>query len=167
MSLKPLKDFKDKKRELKILILGPYRPPPALQRLETLRDCLINRKFNQVKLAKDFPDEIEYNEDLDIYFTKKSYRLIEEWAHVPVFIFLKNGDNTGVTSELIHLCESVKTKVPYALVLVERKLKLSSLISGPIKIQKISSESFKDDEELCNLAYGHCINALYRLYYYI
>jgi len=149
--------------------LGAYRPSNALKRLEKLRNCLIQRGFQITKLAKDLPNEIKYSEDMDEHYTIKSQKLIKDWAHIPVFVYFKNSDNTGVTAELIYTCQSLPEKQSYCAVFFEGKLEdFSSQVKGSIKItRKISYEIFNNDKELCNLAFGHSLKMLDRLFYYL
>lgn len=162
-------EFKHKKQLLRILILGAYKPRGALERLEDLRDCLIKRGFSSARLAKDFPDAARYSDDVDEHFTIKSRKLIDEWAHVPIFVFFKNADNQGVASEITYTCLQLHDKQSCCAVFFEDKLAdFSSQIRGSIKItRQISYEIFKGNEELCELAAGHSLKMLDRLFYFI
>jgi len=119
------------------------------------------------RLVEDFPDTEKFSEDLDEHFTLKSRKLIGSWAHVPIFVFFKSADNLGVNSELIFSCVSLPKKATYGAVFFETTLDISSQIKGSIKIAKISYENFENDRELCNLAFGHSIKMLDRLFYYL
>lgn len=165
----PADEFKHKKQLLRILILGAYKPHRASERLEDLRDCLIKRAFKSTKLAKDFPDTTKYSDDVDEHFTIKSRMLIDEWAHVPLFVFLKNADNQGVASEITYTCLQLHDKQSCCAVFFEDKLaNFSTQIKGSIKLTKqISYEIFRGDEELCDLAAGHSLKILDRLFYFI
>ena len=160
-------DFNQYKRRLHILILGPYRPKPYLRRLEALQDCLITRKFEMTRLVKDFPDEEKLSSDLDEHFTKKSRLCINTWAHVPMFIFFKDADNLGVNTELSFTCLGLPNKGKNAVVFFEKGMDISSQVKGSIKIAKISFEIFDNDKELCDLAFGHSLKILDRLFYHI
>lgn len=119
------------------------------------------------RLVKDFPDDKKYSRDLDEHFTIKSRKLIEKWAHVPIFVFFKGADNLGVNSELIYTCINLTWKASFSAVFFETDMDISSQVKGSIKIAKISYENFIDDKELCNLAFGHSIKVLDRLFYYL
>ena len=140
-----------------------------MKRLEKLRDCLTRREFEVTKLAKDLPNEIKYSEDMDEHYTIKSRKLIKDWAHVPIFVYFKNSDNTGVTAELIYTCQSLPEKQSCCAVFFEGRLEdFSSQVKGTIKItRKISYEIFNDDKELCDLAFGRSLKILDRLFYYL
>ncbi len=155
------------KKRLKILILGPYRPKKALERLEKLRDCLTKKGFSAARLVEDFPDTVRFSDDLDEHFTIKSRKLIEGWANIPIFVFFRRADNLGVNSELIYSCVSLPRKTACCAVFFETSLDISSQIKGSIKIAKISYETFESHKELCNLAFGHSIKTLDRLFYYL
>ena len=161
--------FKHRKQLLRILVLGAYRPRGASERLEKLRDCLIKRGYSSAKLAKDFPDTARYSDDVDEHFTIKSRKLIDEWADVPIFVFFKSADNQGVASEITYTCLRLHDKQSCCAVFFEGKLAdYSTQIRGSIKItRQISYEVFKADEELCDLAAGHCLKILDRLFYFI
>jgi hypothetical protein len=162
-------EFTQNKQKLKILVLGAYRPENASKKLENLRDCLINRGFKSAKLAKDFPDTIIYSQDMDEHFTIKSRKLIDEWAHVPIFVFFKKADNQGVASEITYTCLELHDKQSCCAVFFEDKLaNFSTQIKGSIKIaRQISYETFKDDKDLCDLAAGHALKTLDKLFYFI
>jgi len=162
-------NFIQGKQKLRILILGAYKPSKALKRLEKLRDCLIKKGFESAKLARDFPDDKQYSEDLDEHYTKKSRDLIANWAHVPIFIFFKKADNQGVATEIAYTCDTLQDKQSSCTAFFEGKLEdFSSQVKGSIKITKrVSYETFADDEELCNLAVGHSLKILDRLFYYL
>jgi hypothetical protein len=160
-------DLNQHKRRLHILILGPYRPKSHLKRLESLQDCLIARKFEMTKLVKDFPDRKKFSEDMDEHFTKKSRLYINTWAHVPMFVFFKDADNLGVNTELTFTCVNLPDKGKHAVVFFEKGMDISSQVIGSVKIARISYEIFENDEELCDLAFGHSLKILDRLFYYI
>jgi hypothetical protein len=52
-------------------------------------------------------------------------------------------------------------------VFFEKGMNISSQVTGSIKIARISYESFRDDKELCDLAFGHSLKVLDKLFYYI
>jgi hypothetical protein len=160
-------NFNQYKRRLHILILGPYRPKSYLRRLESLQDCLKSRKFESTNLVKDFPDQEKFSSDLDEHFTMKSRLCINTWAHVPMFIFFKEADNLGVNTELTFTCINLPSKEKHAVVFFEKGMDISSQVIGTVKIAKISYEIFESDKELCDLAFGHSLKILDRLFYYI
>ncbi len=160
-------DINQYKCRLNTLILGPYRPKAYPRRLETLQDCLITKKFEMTRLVKDFSDEEKLSSDLDEHFTRKSRLCLNTWAHVPTFAFFKDADNLGVNTELAYTCLKLPDKAKYAVVFFETGLDISSQIKGSIKIAKISYETFGSDKELCDLAFGHSLKVLDRLFYLI
>jgi hypothetical protein len=166
-----LSDFlQERKRKLKILVLGAYRPNSILKRLERMQQCLINRKFESTKLVKDFPDKKRYDKDSDIHFTKKSRQLMENWAHLLIFVFFLEGENLGVGNELDYMCLKIPMTIQHSLVLLESGIDIGSQVRGTIKLaqnQKLSFEYFQSDTELCTLALGHCRKVLDRLFYYL
>jgi hypothetical protein len=119
------------------------------------------------KLVKDFPDKEKFSSDLDEHFTKKSRLCINTWTHVPMFIFFKDADNLGVNTELTFTCLDLPNKGKNAVVFFEKDMGISSQVIGSVKIAKISYEIFESDKELCDLAFGHCLKILDRLFYYI
>lgn len=164
-------DLRDKKNKLKILILGAYRPPKMLQRLEKLRECLIEKHFLLARLVKDFPDNLRLDDDDDIHFNKKSHFLLEGWAHVPLFIFFLKGKNLGVGNELSYTWLRLPMKTSCSAVFLEKNIDVGTMVRGSVKSakrdNKLSFETFKDDKELCRVAFGHCRKVLDRLFYYI
>jgi len=162
-------DFQLAKKRLKILILGAYKPSGALERLEKLQNCLIKRGFEMTKLAKDFPNRQKHSQDLDEHFTIKCRKLMRNWADVSIFVFFKEAENQGVTIEMAYACLKLDDKQSRCAVFFEHKLRdFSSQVTGTIKVTKrISYEVFKSDKELCNLASGHSLKILDRLFYYL
>lgn len=156
------------KQRLRILILGAYKPVEKLKKLENLRDCLIKRGFQVTRLAMDFPDKRKYDKDMDVHYTKKSRRLIRKWAHVPILVFFNEANNLGVANELAYVCQSLLDKQSCCVVFFESGIDVGSQVRGSIKIaKKISYEIFKSDRELCDLAFGHALKVLDRLFYYL
>lgn len=154
---------------LQILILGPYAPKRALERLEILQKCLIGKGFSQTSLVKDFSDKETYSQDPDEHFTLKSQKLIKEWAHVPIFIFLKDADNQGVTIELTYTCVTLTDKQSCCATFFEGDWEnFSRLMRGQVKLTKrVSFSDFDNDADLCDLAGGHALKILDRLYYFL
>jgi len=159
------KDFENKKKAIKILILGPYRPTSAKQRLVQFRDCLKKSDCQNAKLVEDFPDFPKYDPDPDIHFTLKSRDKIKNWADAVIFVFLCDADNQGVSNELIFTCLSVQHKLHYSIELHEQGIQLSTQTKGPIKISRMNSDEFQSDRQLCQLAMGFCTKIVYELLY--
>jgi hypothetical protein len=169
-----INDFLEGKQKLRVLILGAYRPEMAERRLERLRECLISKGFKSTRLAKDFSDVKKDSQDLDEHFTLKSRKLVEDWADVPVFVFfkkasfLRRADNQGVASEITYTCLKVDKKQSCCAAFFEGKLEdFSSQVKGSVKIVKISYETFRNDNDLCEMVAGHCLKTLDRLFYYL
>ncbi len=155
----------DKKRRLRILILGPYRPKSCLTKIESLKNYLKATGFENTKLVKDFPDYEKFSEDMDEHFTKKSRLCINTWTHVPIFIFFRKADNLGVNTELTYTCLNFPNKGKQAAVFFEKGMDVSTQVLGSVKIAKISYEIFENQKSLCELTSGHCLKILDRLYY--
>jgi len=153
--------FAQEKKIKKILVLGPYKPPLARERLERLRDCLLEHGYENAKIVEDFPDIPKYDEDPDKHFTLKSRDRIKNWADVLVFIFMREANNLGVWSELQFTLFSVKDKIHYSIELHERGVDLSSQTRGPLKISRMYSNEFRSDRELFSLAIAFCTNVAY------
>lgn len=156
------------KKKLKILVLGAYKPKKALERLKQLRDCMIRNGFESTRIAIDF-DTKKYSIDRDEHYTQKCRELIKNWADVPIFVFFKSADNSGVAVEIAYTSLKALDKQSCSAAFFEKKLEnFSTQIKGTIKItKKISWETFKNDPELCKLAVGHSRNMVDRLFYYI
>jgi hypothetical protein len=75
---------------------------------------------------------------LDEHFTKKNRICINTWAHVPIFVFLRNDDNLGINTELTFTCLDLPNKGKNAAVFFEKDIKMSSQVIDSIKIAKIS-----------------------------
>lgn len=155
--------FERKKKDIKILILGPYNPPSAKLRLIKFRDCLKRSSYQNAKLVEDFSDTPKYDPDPDIHFTLKSRDRIKNWADVLVFVLLCDADNQGVSNELVFTCISVQRKLHYCIELHEQGIHLSTQTKGPIKISRINSNEFWSDRQLCELAMGFCTKIVYEL----
>ena len=67
-----INNYLQNKQQLKILLLGAYKPAEALNRLKKLQVCMMRKGFVSTMLAKDFPDATRYSEDLDEHYTMKS-----------------------------------------------------------------------------------------------
>lgn len=161
------KSFEEKKRRVKILVLGPYRPPDAEKRLKKFRRCLHNKKYKNAKIVADFPDEPRFHPDWDIHSSLKSQEYIRNWGDVLIFVFFRDADNQGVANELTFTCLKVLEKVHFSVVLKEKSIILSSLTKGPIKVHRIKSDVFEDDKELYEKAQGYLTEFVYQLYWQI
>jgi hypothetical protein len=153
--------FAEEKRIKRILILGPYKPPPAKERLIGLRDCLLVHGYENARIVEDFPNIPKYDEDPDKHFTLKSRDKIKNWAEVLVFVFARKANNLGVWSELQFTLDYVKDKIRYSIELHEQGVDLSSQTRGPLKISRMYSSEFRSDRKLCNLAIAFCTNVVY------
>jgi hypothetical protein len=141
--------------DLKILILGAYRPRDMFKRLEGIRDCLRQKGFINTYLVENLRDEPRFDKDNDIHWTWKSNYLMEN-SDLNLFIFFEDCDNSGVGSELSYFIN--KTEEDFrCLVLCEGSIEqISSRIRADIKEMKLRNINFKagDDLNACNLAYG-------------
>jgi len=157
------KDFENKKKSIKVLILGPYKPSNAKQRLIRFKDCLLNHGYEKARLVEDFPDVPRYDPDPDIHFTLKSRDNIKNWADMLIFVCFLNADNLGVTNELTFTCDLMQSKIHWSIELHEEGIQLSTQTKGPIKISRMNSDEFRNDQELCEKAIGFCTKVVYEL----
>jgi hypothetical protein len=155
------RDFESKKKSQKILILGPYKPKLAKERLIQLSDCLRKHGYENAKRVADFPDTQRYDKDPDKHFTLKSRDKIKNWADVLVFVFMHKANNLGVWGELQFTVDFVKEKVHYSIELHEEGVDLSTQTRGPLKISRMYSNEFRNDRQLCELAMAFCTNVVY------
>jgi len=153
--------FAEDKKTKRILILGPYKPLPAKERLIRLRDCLLVHGYENAKIVEDFPNIPKYDEDPDKHFTLKSRDKIENWADVLIFVFMREANNLGVWAELQFTLAFVKDKIHYSIELHEKGVDLSSQTRGPLKISRMYSSEFHNDGKLCKLAMAFCTNVVY------
>ena len=66
---------------------------------------MIAKGFEMTKLALDFDSTQTISDnDLDEHYTLKSRQLIADWADVPIFVFFKKADNSGVAVEIAYTC---------------------------------------------------------------
>ncbi len=153
--------FVEEKKIKKVLILGPYKPPPAKERLIQLRDCLQAHGYEKAKIVEDFPDIPKYDEDPDKHFTLKSRDEIKNWADALIFVFMREANNLGVWSELQFTLDFVRDKVHYSIELHEQGVDLSSQTRGPLKISRMNSSEFCGDKKLCSLAMAFCTDVVF------
>lgn len=155
------RNFENKKRNMKVLILGPYKPPSAKLKLVQFQKRLQDYGYATARLVDDFPDEPKYDPDPDIHFTVKSQDKIKNWAEVLIFVFLNDADNQGVSNELMFTCYLVREKTHYSIALYEKGIQLSTQTKGPLKISRMNSSEFCTDRELCDRALGFCTKVVY------
>ena len=155
------RDFENKKKNLKILILGPYKPQSAEKRLIQFRDRLRSHGYDNAKTVKDFPDIPKYDEDPDKHFTLKSEDKIKNWSDALIFVFMCDANNLGVWAELQFTLYSVKEKIHYSVELHEKGIDLSTQTRGRVKISRLYSYEFRSDQQLCDLAMAFCTNVVY------
>jgi hypothetical protein len=155
------RNFENKKKDQKILILGPYKPPLAEKRLMKLRDCLRSHGYDNAKTVKDFPDIPKYDEDPDKHFTLKSEDKIKNWGDALIFVFMCNANNLGVWAELQSTLFSVKEKIHNTVELHEKGIDLSTQTRGRVKISRLYSYEFGSDQQLCDQVVAFCTNIVY------
>lgn len=156
------RDFENKKKDTKTLILGPYKPQLAEKRLIKLRDCLRSHGYDNAKIVKgDFPDIPKYHKDPEIHFTLKSEDKIKNWADVLIFVFMREANNLGVWDELKFTTRDVKEKIHYSIELHEEGTETSSRTRARLKISRMDSHEFRSDRQLCDLAMAFCTNVVY------
>jgi len=144
-----------KAADLKILILGAYRPKDMFKRLEKIRDCLRQKGFINTYLVENLCDEPRFDKDNDIHWTRKSNYLMKN-SDLNLFVFFADCDNSGVGDELSYFIN--KTEEDFrCIVLCEESIeKISSRIRAKIKEMKLRNIDIKagDDLDACELAYG-------------
>lgn len=143
--------------ELKILILGPYRPENMINRLKTIRDCLRQKGFINTYIVADFPDDNNrFHQDDDIHWTLKSNNLMKNFD-LNIFIFLTNCDNSGPTDEFNYFCYEVGEFFRCILLYEEScTSSVSSRIRAKIKDFNLRNIAVKegDDAAVCEIAFG-------------
>ena len=155
------KKSEEKKRELKILILGPYKPKESKIKLLNFKNYMIAHGFQTARLVEDFKNIPKYDEDPDTHFTLKSRDKIEYWADALIFVFMKDGKNLGVWGELQFTISSVEEKIRDSIELHEKGVELSTQTRGPLKISRMYSNEFQDSIHLCKLGKAFCANIAY------
>lgn len=140
--------LEDRRRDLSILILGHYRPPKVLKRLGDFRDFLRSNGYPKAKLLKDIPDGRPFSSDDDEHFLAKS-KFNMQHAEIILFVFFKDGEKTGPEMEMAHLCDLLRDRCWRCVIFCEKsyKKRASSMLKGNIKITKILSRSFNDNED--------------------
>jgi len=140
MSSDFFKEFKNKKKKLRILLLGAYTPKASEDRLIRFKNFLIENSYINAKLVKDFPDQPSFHNKTPVHIVTKSKFLIEKWADVLLFVFSKGANNEGVAIEFEFCCSKVIGKLGFSVIFVEKGLALSSMILGSIQIQEIKTD---------------------------
>jgi len=158
-------EFANRKRRIKILILGPQRPHTAEKRLNAFKMCLLQSGYDNAKIVADFPDTPAFHTDKSSHFTLKSQHYIRNWADVLIFIFLRNCDNQGVANELTFASLMAIEKMNVSVALYEKGSQLSALTKGPVNLQKLDSDEFLNAKDLCEIAKGYITNYIYVLYW--
>lgn len=156
------------KDRLRVVILGPYRPSVAKKKLIWLRNQLIRNGYSKAALVED----LDYrprksDEDPDMYFTEKSNYYIEHYSDVLFFVFLCNGDLSGLTRELSYVCYRVPDRIKKCVVFFQQRCyeKISTQIRGIVKgFLKMSQRFFKDRQALLDDASASCFEYLFTLY---
>lgn len=141
--------------DLRILILGAYRPRNMFDRLEGIRDCLRQRGFNNTYLVENLGDKPRFDDDDDIHWTEKSNYLMKH-SDLNIFIFFEDCDNSGVGDELSCFINETEETFRCIVLYEENIKKISSRIRAKIKEMKLHNIDFKlkDDLDACELAYG-------------
>lgn len=147
----------DKTTELKILILGAYRPEYMINRLKTIRDCLRQKGFINTYIVADFPDDNNrFHKDDDIHWTLKSNNLMKNFD-LNIFVFFTNCDNSGPTDEFNYFCYEVGEFFRCILLYEEScTISVSSRIRAKIKDFNLRNIAVKegDDASVCEIAFG-------------
>ncbi len=161
-----------KTADLKVLILGSYRPREMFERLERIRDCLRQKGFINTYLVENLRDEPRFDDDNDIHWTRKSNHYMKIFD-LNLFVFFVDCDNSGVGDELTYFINETKETLTYfinetketfrCIVLYEEGIEqISSRIRAKIKEMKLRNIVIKsgDDLDACELAYGFINNVL-------
>ncbi|GCC10791.1 hypothetical protein IPdc08_00828 [archaeon] len=124
-----------RKSTLKILILCPYSPLEAKERLKDIKGYLGSRGYTNTKLVEDFSPGKELT-DKEIFL--KSRDKINNWADILFFFFLKEALNEsklmGVQDEVTIVCEDAD-KVSKSVIFIDDKIKteISKQFKGRLK----------------------------------
>jgi len=156
-----------KKARLKVFVMGPYSPEQAKRRVESTRDHLIREGYC-AKTAEDF----DSGETTDEQIFEKCRKLLLEWAHGRIFIFLKEAISDsrllGVYDELVTATEKIPEELHHTCaVFLEEGLedKVSTMMRGRLKhFEDLAVYRFSSDEELHKMAASFCFGLLIRLH---
>lgn len=155
----------DKVHRLRITIYGPYNDAYT-KRLEDIASSLRENRFSDSYLVKDrngfrkqFPNESE-----EEYFTKKSYHYLED-SHVNIFIFYCRTHGEGVAMELQYICQNLRSKLSCCAVIKDTSCKMSSMLTGQIRITKLLVDEFDGikndcDKQIVRIVTARCVNFL-------
>ncbi len=158
-----------KKAKLKIFIMGPYSPESAKRRVEDLRDFLVEEGYC-AKTAENFDDTGQELTDKEIF--EKCRKLLLEWAHGRLFLFLKDAlfDSKliGVYDEFVTATENIPRKEHYTCaVFLEEGLeeRVSTMMRGRLEhFSELTVYRFSNDDELHDMATSFCFNLLIRMH---
>jgi hypothetical protein len=150
------KEIEWSRQELHILILGAYRPESAKKRLEKLRNRLIERGYSNTYIVADYPDNNKSGEDWNIYWERKSNKLMLH-SDLNLFVFFANCSNEGITDELAHFCSEIR-KFSGCYVICEDSYvgNISTRIRAKVVRCTLANTAVEDgnDAELCDAAYA-------------
>lgn len=146
-----------KTTDLKILVLGAYRPENMLERLKTIRDCLRHKGFINTYIVADFPDDKNrFHGDDDIHWTKKSNVLMKN-SDLNLFILFGNCDNSGPVDELNYFFYEIRESFRCIVLYEEGSTEnISSRLRAKIKEFDLRNVAVKEGDDMlaCDLAYG-------------
>lgn len=124
-----------RKSTLKILLLGPYSPPEAKERLKDIKEYLVFRGYTNTRLVEDSSQGKEFT-DKQIFI--KSRDKINIWADVLFFFFLKealyDSKLMGVQEEVAMVCEDAD-KVSKSIIFIDDEIrnKMSRMFKGKLE----------------------------------
>ena len=124
-----------RKSTLKILLLCPYSPPEAKERLKDIKEYLVSKGYRNTRLVEDFSSGRDLT-DKEIF--KKSRDKIINWADVLFFFFFKEAHNKsklmGVQEEVAIVCEDAD-KVSKSIIFIDDEIrnKMSRMFKGKLE----------------------------------
>jgi hypothetical protein len=86
---------------------------------------------------------------------------IVEWADEVIFVLFSDSDNQGVLSEFRFCSVMGKDVLQDSIILTEEGVRLSSQVLGPIKLTRVNTATFRDDESLRGLSLGHTVKTVH------
>ncbi|MDG7034716.1 MAG: hypothetical protein JRN32_03805 [Nitrososphaerota archaeon] len=132
------------------------------------RDDLKQSGYAGVNIVKELSDPTRGQEETeDQFWLHKSEYWVEK-ADVGFIVLLKDAKNDGVEQELRYLIDFHKDRIWRFNVLLERDIRLSSLVKGLIEDWTPElTQNYSKREEFSKFAKGRLINYVKKLYHEI
>jgi hypothetical protein len=90
----------------------------------------------------------ESEESHEEYFTNKSYHCLQH-LRVNIFVLYCRTHGEGVAMELQYLCQRLQPKIPCCAVIKDTSCKMSSMLTGQIRITKLLVDEFDGYNDEC------------------